>query len=119
MSALTNLNFVEKRAMLQQYIKEFKNNNFDNIKRCKLDIEALIEIKDWISPKKKERLINDVIKLINGAITNEFYQYYFDFKSVNPTFVEILDITLGFNIKTNDLNKLKKRVMKLTYKKPE
>lgn len=115
MTALAELNFVEKHAMLQQYINEFKYQNFDNIHRCKLDLKATLEIKDWIDPEKKEKLIKDVIKLIGGALSN---QYYFDLERVKPFLKEILETSLKFNLKTNELNILKKHLIKLKQKTP-
>ena len=113
MKSLANLNFVEKHAKLQQYINEFKHQNFDNIRRCKLDLEAILEIKDWIASEKKEKLIKDVIKLIGGALSN---QYYFDLERVKPLLKEILETSLKFNLKTNELNILKKHLMNLKQK---
>ena len=115
MEALANLNFIEKHAMLQQYINEFKCQNFDNIHKCELDLKATLEIKDWIDPEKKEKLIKDVIKLIGGGLSN---QYYFDLERVKPFLKEILETSLKFNLKTNELNILKKHLMNLKQKSP-
>ena len=71
MIALTNLNFIEKHAMMQGYIGAIKKISLEDIKKCKLDFEAAIEVNKWASNKRKEAYIYDLIELTNSRLNDK------------------------------------------------
>ena len=59
MEALTNLNFYEKMAMLEGYkidLKDDPSKGLENSKKCKYDIAAVAELKEWADYKKVKEL---------------------------------------------------------------
>ncbi len=111
MTALTNLNFVEKQAMMQAYINKIKYGtkdvNIEILKRCKLDLEATIEIKDWAYKKNQDKLglyVDDFIDLINVTLQKNLSD------EIKVILREMIDIANNFNIKGDELNTLKERV---------
>jgi len=111
MTALTNLNFVEKHAMMQAYINKIKYGKKDVspeiLKRCKLDLEAALQIKDWVHKKHQEKLevfVDDFIDLINVTLQKNLSN------EVKVILREMLDIGSNFNIKTDELKALKEQV---------
>ena len=97
MIALTNLNFTEKHAMMQVYIKNFNNNDFKSVKECELDFEAAMEVKKWASKKRKEAYIYDLIKLIDIRLKHTPKQ---DEQTIEVTLVNIINKAIDSKIPT-------------------
>jgi len=103
MIALTNLNFIEKHAVIQDRISEFKNQNYNNVEKCKLDFEAAIEVKEWASPEKKEEYIEDLIKLIETRLRTHTQKE--NKQTVEEILISMIDKAIASNMTTKNQTK--------------
>jgi len=99
MKALTNMSFIEKHAMMQEYIEEFNKNYFNGVKKCKLDFEASIEVKEWASLERKEEYIKDLIKLIEIRLNPSLKQ---NEQIIDETLIDIIDKAVNSKIPTKE-----------------
>lgn len=111
MKALTNLNFIEKHAMMQQYIRSFKKRSFACIDQCKLDLEATIEVKKWASEDRKEEYIKDLINLKEIALKKNIP------KKHKKTLESMLETALEFGIEKDKLRECRQQVLKFIPKR--
>lgn len=87
--------------MIHEYIRKMRKKEYDFLNRCKTDLESSLELKDRVSNEKKEELIDAVIKLIEIALKDE--------KELEG-FLEILDVSMKFNVKIKELKILKNQL---------
>ena len=74
MQSLADLNFDEKIAMMVSYKKNIAVPNkpskkLDDLNKCKYDLRAVSNLKQWASDRRKKELIMYVSDVIKGALT--------------------------------------------------
>lgn len=109
MVSLTNLEFDEKLAVLAGYKKKAEIDKDLETEKTKNNFRAISNLKKWIDQKRREELIaNYIIPIIENAVGKEdVVRNYAKAKALD----EMIEIALGYNLETEKLKTLKKKLI--------
>jgi len=110
MKALTELNFVEKNAMINGYIARVTEKPEEDIKRIIKDLEASFKVSQWIkycSLKTKIDYINSLLKLLNIISSDKIMKTLDESDKID--IYNLIEEAKIFNHKIEELDELKRR----------
>lgn len=107
--ALANLEFNEKLAVMAGYKKNVLEGKDINIEKIKNDFLAVSNLKKWVDPEKREKLIvNYILPIIANTLEKEnVIINHAEAEVLN----EIIETALEYNIEIDKLKKLKKKLL--------
>ncbi len=121
--AIANLDFYEKVAVLERHKQVINKEGWEFIQRTRNDFRAVSSLKNWAEPKRTEDLIRSyIIPIIKGCLDklqglnfSQLRKYPLFPKIAVKDYVkalnEIIEIALEFNIESDTLKKLHKRLL--------
>ena len=110
MESVANLEYDEKLAIMASHSEKIKNDKtLGFIERIKNDFSAASNLQKYADSKKKEELIENYIIPILETVLNDGEVKGAVAIAVN----EIIDITLKYNIATDNIKRLKQRLREM------
>lgn len=109
MTALAELNFVEKNATIYSYIININRIEINDIKRIIRDLEAAFKVVIWVKDiKTKKNFIDALIELTELLLEKKILQNVKE--SIKVVYRELLEDSKRFEYKVNKIDILKMRI---------